>query len=206
MLGPALGGFIQLHSATLAYVTNALCQLSFAAFLIRLAVRPAARSKDPPGWRSLLAGMRFVWHERIVLATITLDLFAVLLGGATALLPAFALILGVGKVGFGWLRAAPALGAFAMALVLAHLPPMRRAGRALLWAVAGFGAATAVFGLSRSFPLSLAMLLLTGAFDNVSVVVRHTLVQMLTPEHMRGRVSAVNNVFVGASNELGSLE
>jgi len=131
----------------------------------------------------------------------------VLLGGATYLLPIFARdVLHVGAVGFGWLRAAPAIGAFVMALFVAHLPPMKHAGRNLLLAVTGFGLATIVFGLSTSFLLSMAMLFLTGAFDNISVVVRHTLVQVLTPDSMRGRVSAVNNVFIGASNELGGFE
>jgi MFS family permease len=131
----------------------------------------------------------------------------VLLGGAVYLLPIFAEdILRVGPQGFGWLRAAPAAGAFCMALLLAYLPPMRRAGRNLLLAVAGFGVATVIFGLSESYWLSLAMLFFTGVFDNVSMVIRHTLVQLLTPDAMRGRVSAVNFVFVGASNELGGLE
>jgi MFS family permease len=151
--------------------------------------------------------VRFVWQTKVILGAITLDLFAVLLGGATYLLPVFAQnILHTGVVGFGWLKAAPAIGAFVRAMVIAHLPPMRRAGATMLWAVAGFGAATVVFGLSRWFPLSFLMLALTGVFDNVSVVVRHTLVQMLPPERMRGRVSAVNNVFIGASNEIGGLE
>ncbi len=155
----------------------------------------------------MLAGCRFVWDNQIILATMTLDLFAVLLGGAVYLLPVYATqVLHVGAVGYGWMRAAPAIGAFTMALVLAHLPPMRHAGRNLLLAVAGFGGATIVFGLSRSLPLSLVMLFLTGAFDNISVVVRWTLVQVLTPDAMRGRVMAVNNVFIGSSNELGGFE
>jgi MFS family permease len=134
-------------------------------------------------------------------------MFAVLLGGAVYLLPVFASdILHVGATGFGWLRAAPSVGAVTMAMFLAHRPPMRRAGRALLLAVAGFGAATIVFGLSRNFWLSFVMLILAGAFDNISVVVRHTLVQLLTPDAMRGRVSAVNQVFIGSSNELGGME
>jgi hypothetical protein len=143
----------------------------------------------------------------LILATITLDLFAVLLGGATALLPIFARdILEVGPVGLGWLRAAPSLGALLMALALAHRPPLRRAGRTLLWSVAGFGVATVVFGFSRDPVLSFVMLALTGALDNVSVVVRGTLVQVLTPDAMRGRVSAVNSIFIGSSNELGAFE
>ena len=130
-----------------------------------------------------------------------------LLGGATSLLPVYASdILHVGPHGLGWLRAALPAGSVSMALVLTHLPPMRHAGRALLLAVAGFGAATVVFGVSRSFWLSLVMLFVCGAMDNVSVVVRHTLVQVLTPDEMRGRVSAVNSLFIGASNEFGEFE
>jgi MFS family permease len=131
----------------------------------------------------------------------------VLLGGAVALLPVYATdILKVGAAGFGWMRAAPAVGALSMALVLAHRPPMARAGRTLLWSVAGFGVATIVFGFSRNFWLSFTMLLLTGALDNISVVIRHTLVQVLTPDNLRGRVSAINGLFIGASNELGAFE
>ncbi|MDB5305452.1 MAG: major facilitator superfamily 1, partial [Phycisphaerales bacterium] len=207
MLGPALGGAILIYSTPMAYVCDAVLCMVFFVFLLTLRVRPAPRSNEPLNFASLAAGVRFVFRTKIILATITLDLFAVLFGGATSLIPKFAAdILHVGPVGFGMLRAAPAVGALAMALWMAHRPPMKNAGRSLLWAVAGFGAATIVFGISRSFTLSFLMLLLTGAFDNVSVVVRHTLVQMLTPDSMRGRVSAVNNVFIGASNELGGFE
>jgi len=137
----------------------------------------------------------------------SLDMFAVLLGGAVYLLPLFAKdILHVGPEGFGWLRAAPAAGALCMAISLAYLPPMKHAGRNLLLTVAGFGVATIVFGISQSFWLSFAMLFLTGVFDNISMVIRHTLVQLTTPDEMRGRVSAVNGVFVSASNELGGME
>jgi MFS family permease len=137
----------------------------------------------------------------------TLDLFAVLLGGAVYLLPVFVQdILHVDSVRFGWLRAAEAAGAVTMAMAIAHLPPMKRAGRSMLMAVAAFGVCTIVFGLSRNFWLSLGMLFGIGAADNISVVVRHTLVQVLTPDAMRGRVSAVNNIFIGASNELGGVE
>ncbi len=209
MVGPALGGLVLMKSVPLAYLLDGICSLVFFIFCIGLKLQPraAAGAAHSRGWQSLLGGLRFVWNTRIILATITLDLFAVLLGGAVYLLPSFATdILHVGEVGFGWLRAAPAVGALLMAVALAHLPPMKKAGRAMLLAVVGFGAATIVFGLSRSFWLSLAMLFLTGVFDNISVVVRHTLVQVLTPDEMRGRVSAVNNVFIGASNELGGLE
>jgi len=164
-------------------------------------------SKESISLQSVVAGVRFVWKTKLILATITLDMFAVLLGGVTYLLPDFAKnILHVGPVGLGFLRAADAVGAVCMAVLLTHLPPMRRAGVTLLWAVGGFGLATIVFGLSEWFWLSLLMMFLIGALDNISVVVRHTLVQMLTPDAMRGRVSAVNNVFIVASNDLGGLE
>jgi hypothetical protein len=154
-----------------------------------------------------LAGVTFVWRNKPILAAMTLDMFAVLLGGATMLLPVYAKdILEVGPKGLGLLRAAPAVGALATSLILAHRRPFERAGRTLLGTVAGFGMATIVFGFSRSMWLSLAMLFLTGAFDIVSVVIRHTLVQLLTPDAMRGRVSAVNSIFIGASNELGGFE
>ena len=156
---------------------------------------------------SLLGGVRFVWHAKAILAAITLDLFAVLFGGATTLLPIFAKdILHVGAEGFGWLRAAPSIGAVAIAVMLLGRPPMRRAGRSLLIAVAGFGLATIMFGFSRSFPLSLVMLIIAGGLDMISVVVRQTLVQLRTPDEMRGRVSAVNSVFIDTSNELGGFE
>jgi MFS family permease len=154
----------------------------------------------------MLAGAEFIWNRKVILGASSLDLFAVLLGGATALLPVFAAqILQVGPVGFGWLRAAPSIGAIAMAFWLAHRPPLARPGRALLWSVAGFGVATILFGWSRSLWLSLIALALTGALDNVSVVVRQSLVQLLTPDALRGRVTAVNQIFIGSSNEIGAL-
>jgi MFS family permease len=209
VLGPALGGLVVAlgGGATAAYVLDALCSAAVISLTAALRLRPVARGAGGLSLRSLLAGLRFVFRTELILATITLDLFAVLLGGATALLPIYAKdILRVGPTGLGWLRAAPSIGAFAMAILLAHRPPMRRAGRSLLWAVAGFGAATIVFGLTTNPYLSFAMLFLTGAFDNVSVVVRGTLVQVLTPDEMRGRVSAVNAIFIGSSNELGEFE
>ncbi len=209
MTGPAVGGFgvgTQANTpAALALV--GVCRWISLAAIARVRVSPPEPSQQTVSWHSLLAGIRFVWQTRLILASITLDLFAVLLGGATYLLPIFAEdILHVGAAGLGLLRSAEAVGAVAMGVLLAHLPPLRRAGRALLWAVAGFGAATIGLGLSRWFPLSLAMMFLIGALDNISVVVRHTLVQMLTPDEMRGRVSAVNSVFIVASNDLGGLE
>jgi MFS family permease len=163
--------------------------------------------KEPMTVRSLIAGFEFVFSSKIILATITLDLFAVLLGGATSLLPIYAKdILKVGPQGLGILQGALPIGSFICSAWLAHTPPFEKAGRTLLWAVAGFGLATIVFGLSRNFALSVAMLALCGITDNVSVVVRHTLVQLLTPDEKRGRVSAVNSLFIGTSNELGGFE
>jgi hypothetical protein len=167
------------------------------------------RDAESVSLQSLLAGIRFVGSQKVILAAISLDLFAVLLGGVTYLLPIFTrdvLQLEAHEAAVGLFRSAEAIGAVTMAVLIAHAPPMRRAGRTLLWAVAGFGGATIVFGLSGSFWLSLAMMFLIGALDNVSVVVRHTLVQMLTPDAMRGRVSAVNGVFITASNDLGGFE
>lgn len=209
VVGPSLGGLViaMTHGATTAYLADAACSGLVIALCASLVLRPSARDSQPVSWSSLMAGIRFVFSTELILATITLDLFAVLLGGATALLPVFARdILHVGPAGLGWLRAAPSMGAFLMALTLAHRPPMRKAGRALLWSVGGFGLATVVFGLSTNPYLSFAMLFLTGVFDNVSVVVRSTLVQLLTPDAMLGRVSAVNAIFIGSSNELGEFE
>ncbi len=209
MLGPALGGGViaVAGQAGGAYLFAALCFLACVGLLVPIQPQAGPRRREAISVQSLLAGIHFIGQSKLVLATITLDLFAVLLGGATALLPIFARdILNVGASGLGWLRAAPSLGALLMALLLAHRPPLRRAGPTLLWAVAGFGAATIVFGLSRDFLLSFAMLALTGALDNISVVVRGTLVQVLTPDAMRGRVSAVNAVFISSSNELGAFE
>jgi len=205
--GPALGGFIIGFRTWPAYVTDAAFCASFALMVSMVPLKSRTGKREAPSLQSLAAGVRFVWKTKIILALITLDLFAVLLGGATYLLPAVAKdILHVGAFQFGCLRASFAIGAFLMALVNAHLPPFKHAGRAMLWAVAGFGAATIVFGLSKNYWLSLTMLFLAGACDNISVLVRHTLVQLLTPDEMRGRVSAVNNVFIGASNELGGFE
>ena len=154
-----------------------------------------------------MEGVRFVWSDKLILSALSLDLFAVLFGGATALLPIYAVdILHSGARGLGLLRAAPAVGAVGMALLLAHSPRIKNAGSALLFAVCGFGVASILFGLSRSLWLSFAMLLLTGAFDNVSVVLRNSLVQMRTPDRVRGRVMAINNIFISCSNQLGAVE
>jgi MFS family permease len=206
--GPALGGLtVALFHYPAAYLLAALCCLASAVLLLPVRPRVIPRPAETRSLASLLAGIRFVWSSELLLAAITLDLFAVLLGGATALLPLYARdILHVGPIELGLLRAAPAVGAFGMAIVLAHRPPLRRAGPALLFAVAGFGLATIVFGFSTHFGLSFIMLVLTGAMDNVSVVVRGTLMQMLTPDEMLGRVAAVNTIFISSSNELGAFE
>jgi MFS family permease len=207
--GPALGGLVLglAGKAAAAYLLAALCALTCAGLLVPIRPRPAKRPASVRSLASLLDGVRFVFRTEPLLAAITLDLFAVLLGGATALLPIYARdILQVGPVWFGWLRAAPALGAVLMAILLAHRPPLRRPGRALLAAVAGFGLATIAFGFSQNVLVSFVALALTGALDNVSVVVRGTLMQTLTPDEMRGRVAAVNTVFISSSNELGAFE
>ncbi len=191
----------------LVYFLAALGQLGQWLFLLPVAVAPMARESEPLTFRSAFAGVGYVWRTQVILGIITLDLFGVLFGGATALLPVFAKdILHCGPAGLGWLRAAQSIGACGMALVLAHLPPVRQAGRTLLLAVAGFGVGMIVFGLSQNFYLSFACLLLVGACDNTSVIIRQTLVQCLTPDAMRGRVSAVKSLFSSASNGLGALE
>jgi MFS family permease len=155
----------------------------------------------------LVAGIKFVFHNQEILTAISLDLFAVLFGGAVALLPVYASeILKVGAEGLGILRAAPGIGAVVMMVVLAHFPIRKNAGTKMLWAVAAFGICIIVFGLSTNFWLSMIVLALGGAFDSISVIVRNTLIHKLTPENMKGRVSAVNNIFVGSSNELGAFE
>jgi MFS family permease len=204
--GPALGGVLYVGGAATVYLS---CAALFAlATVLFLRVRHAdPPQRAPASWQTLVAGVRYVFHNRVVLGAVSLDLFAVLLGGATALLPMFAKdILHVGPWGLGLLRGAPAAGALAMSLVLAARPIHRRAGPKLLAAVAVYGAATLVFGLSSAFWLSLAALAVTGAADMVSIVVRQSLVQLETPDEMRGRVSAVNGVFIGASNQLGEFE
>jgi len=209
VIGPAVGGLIIAwrHHAGIVYVIDAALMLVFVVCLTRVRGQQVARARKAVTLQSLLGGVRFVWHTKVILAAITLDLFAVLFGGATTLLPVFAKdILHVGAEGFGWLRASPSMGAVIVAMLLLGRPPMRRAGKSLLLAVAGFGVATIVFGLSRSFPLSILMLVLAGGLDMISVVVRQTLVQLRTPDEMRGRVSAVNSVFIDTSNELGGFE
>lgn len=209
VIGPALGGFgiALLGNATGVYVLAAIAGLLCFILTIAIKEKPVVRSKEPISLQALVAGAKFVWNNQLILAAITLDMFAVLLGGAVALLPIFAKdILQVGPVELGYLQAAPSIGAFIMAVTLAYLPPLRKAGPALLWSVVGFGIVTIIFGLSRWFWLSLLMLTLSGALDSISVVIRHTLVQIRTPDNLRGRVAAINSVFISASNELGGFE
>ncbi len=181
--------------------------LTFVVLLSTILYKHQPQDRPPLTVGALSAGFRFIWKQKVVLSAVMLDMFGVLLGGATAMMPIYAKdILQVGPRGLGWLMAAPSIGACSMALLQAHRGPLRKAGRTLLFAVAGFGTVTIVFGISRHFWLSMAMLCLLGSCDNISVVVRSTLVQVLTPDEMRGRVSALNGLFIGTSNELGAFE
>lgn len=209
--GPALGGLVIafFHSAAPVYVivAFAIAIVIFCVALIRGEQPVVQQSSEKATLRSLLEGLSFLRRTKVILAAITLDLFSVLLGGATTLMPVYARdILHVGPSGLGWLQAAPSVGALTMTLCLAHLPPFKRAGRTLLLAVAAFGLATVVFGVSQLFWLSLLALALLGAMDNISVVIRGTLLLTRTPEVMRGRVSSVNSLFINMSNQLGGFE
>jgi len=205
--GPALGGFIYVAGAQAVYATCALLFAIGSVLVAGVRYDHAAPPRREINLATLMAGVHFVRHRPVVLGAISLDLFAVLLGGATALLPIFAKdILHTGPWGLGLLRAAPAAGALTMSLLLTRWPITRRAGHVLLGAVALYGVATLVFGLSTSFGVSLAALSVAGAADMISIVIRQSLVQLDTPDEMRGRVSAVNSVFIGASNQLGEFE
>lgn len=207
--GPFLGGvFYKISGPVLAYSLDVLLMLLSVFFFFMVKPKPIPeRTTKESLVESLSAGFKFVFKNKIVLSALSLDMFAVLFGGAVALLPIFASdILFCGPDGLGLLRAAPSVGAAAMALILAHNPPKENAGRALLLCVAGFGISIILFGLSKNFYLSLFFLFLSGAFDSVSVVVRSTIIQAFTPDEMRGRVAAVNSIFIGSSNELGAFE
>ncbi|MDB4938957.1 MAG: ral substrate transporter [Labilithrix sp.] len=210
--GPSIGGALYAATGRAGVVYTACAVMTLLAFVSVLAIGqpPVAtelRRREPATWSTLLAGIRYVWSNRPILGAISLDLFAVLLGGAVALLPIFARdLLGIGPWGLGILRSAPAIGAATVAFGLSLFPLRRRAGVVMLAGVLVFGIATIVFGMSRSFALSLVALLVLGAADMLSVVVRSTLIQTRTPDEMRGRVGAVNLVFIGASNELGEFE
>lgn len=209
VVGPAVGGLLYgFTSATVAYAVDvALLAIAVATFAIVRYTPQGIRSTGESIARSLTSGVRFVFAESVLLGALTLDLFSVLLGGAEALLPIFASdILRVGPEGLGILRAAPAAGAVLMSVYMAHREPLQRAGRALLLAVATFAVCIVGFGLSRSFAFSIVLLGISGMADNISVLIRNTLLQVLTPEHLLGRVSSVNAIFVGSSNELGAFE
>jgi MFS family permease len=209
VVGPAIGGLVYgFGSATAAYAVDAAIMGVSVVSLgcLRHSSRPNLATGES-FLESLTTGIRFVRGQPIVLGALSLDLFSVLFGGAVALLPVFAAeILHVGPQGLGVLRAAPAVGAVVMSLILAHLPPLRRAGRTLLVSVAVFGLTMIGFGLSRHFILSIALLAASGMADTVSVVIRSTLLQVLTPDHLLGRVSSVNAIFIGSSNEIGAFE
>jgi hypothetical protein len=209
VIGPAMGGFLYAAGAArLAYAADVALMLVGIGAIISMRHKSQINpSHTEAVGESLSSGIRFVFREKILLGSLTLDLFSVLFGGAVALLPVFAdEILHAGPQGLGLLRAAPAIGAVITSLILAHLPPMHRSGRALFTAVAVFGASMIVFGLSTSFALSVGVLALSGAADMVSVFIRSTLLQTITPVHMMGRVSAVNSIFIGSSNEIGMFE
>ena len=207
--GPAAGGLIYgfagIHAAFICVVFFSSFSLLF--FFTSKSVRLPERTTGEGIFTSLLAGVRFVFGNQILLGALALDMFGVLFGGAVALLPVFASeILHTGPQGLGFLRAAPAFGAVLMAMILAYYPPLRRSGRKLMWAVGGFGMCIVFFALSGNFWLSLGLLALSGMFDNISVIIRGTILQMYTPDEMRGRVASVNSLFIGSSNELGSFE
>jgi MFS family permease len=204
--GPAVGGLIYVLGAAAVYGTSAVLLLTATGLALAVQYRHHV-SHAALDWRTTLAGVAFIWRQKVLLGALSLDLFAVLLGGATALLPIYAKdILHTGPQGLGLLRAAPSVGALSMSLWLMRWPLHRRVGRTLLGAVAVFGLAIVVFGLSSHVALSMAALAAAGAADNVSVVIRHTIMQLDTPNEIRGRVSAVNSVFIGASNQLGEFE
>jgi MFS family permease len=209
ILGPALGGLLYalFRGPAGVYVTSMMGCVIATAALVRIHIRPSLRRTEEVGLRTMLAGFDYIWKHKIILGSISLDLFAVLLGGAVALLPVYAReILHTGPWGLGLLRAAPGVGASLMAILLAYQPLRRRVGKVMLICVAGFGVFTIIFGLSHSLALSLLSLTLVGGTDMVSVVVRGTLVQIATPDSVRGRVNAVDMIFIGASNELGEFE
>jgi len=209
IIGPALGGLIYgiFRGPAAVYASSMIAGAVSVVAVSRIRLSAAKRDNEAVTLATVFAGFRFIWEKKLILGVISLDLFAVLLGGAVALLPVYAReILHTGPWGLGILRSAPAVGAVTMAVLLAHRPLRRHAGVTMLWCVAGFGAFTIVFGLSRNLWVSLIALLLLGASDMVSVIIRGTLVQLSTPDAMRGRVSAVNSLFIGTSNEFGQFE
>jgi len=209
ILGPILGGLIYAFARgpVAVYVCAALAAGVAIALTLQLPAQEKERARPAANLSTVFEGFRYIWREKLILGAISLDLFAVLLGGAVALLPVYAReILNAGPWALGILRSAPGVGAGIMAIAIAHRPLKNRAGATMLWCVAGFGLCTVIFGVSRSFAISLAALFLVGATDMVSVIVRATLIQVKTPDEMRGRVNAVDMIFIGASNELGQFE
>lgn len=212
ILGPVLAGLIygyrDAKNADWCYAINCLLFLACALFYMGIASKPVPEKiKGETLLQSLTSGLKFVYNNNMILSALSLDMFAVLFGGAVAIIPAFTdKILGLGPEAYGLLRTAPAIGAVITSFFLAFKQPGKSAGFDLLWTVAAFGVCTIFFALCTNYWLAFTMLLLTGAFDNVSVVVRHTILQLMTPDNMRGRVSAVNSIFVGSSNEIGAFE
>jgi MFS family permease len=207
--GPALGGIIYAiaKGPSAVYIGVLLCALAAALSTLRINIKLKQSLAEPTNLKTVLAGLDYIWRQKLLLGAVSLDLFAVLLGGAVALLPVYAReILHTGPWGLGLLRSAPGVGAALMAALLAYRPIRRRAGAIMLWCVTGFGIFTIIFGLSHNLTLSIISLLLVGASDMVSVIIRTTLVQLATKDEMRGRVSAVTMLFVGASNEFGEFE
>jgi len=213
ILGPVLAGLIyglgSGHNAKWCHLLEMGLFLLAFIFIFRInnSGAPQIHEKKENVFDSIKLGLNFVFKNKMVLSAISLDLFAVLFGGAVAMIPAFTdKILHLGPEAYGLLRTAPAIGAVIMAFVMAVYPPAKKAGLALIWSVIAFGIFTILFGLSKNYWLAFSMLFLTGAFDNVSVVVRHSILQLMTPDNMRGRVSAINGVFIGSSNEIGAFE
>ncbi|PWV98263.1 putative MFS family arabinose efflux permease [Hoeflea marina] len=206
IVGPVAGGLLYGIAPIAPYVTS-LSLFALAILAISLVLKQPRRNRSQAqSWTTLMAGFDYIWRQKVVLGAVSLDMFAVLLGGAIALMPVFARdVLELGPSGLGWLRASPGIGAIAMAILLASRPIRHNAGMKMFIAVGVFGAGTVVFGLSKSLPLSMAALIVMGAADMISVYVRQSLVQLWTPDELRGRVSAVNSVFIGASNELGEF-
>jgi MFS family permease len=209
IIGPSLGGvlYAAFRGPSEVYAVAMITAMGALVSAFRIKTRPQIRRREPMTLKTVFAGLHFIWREKLILGAISLDLFAVLLGGAVALLPVYAReILHTGPWGLGLLRTAPGVGAALMAVALAHRPLRSRAGPMLLWSVAGFGVCTILFGVSTSLVLSLIALICLGAADMISVIIRATLVQLRTPDEMRGRVMAVDMVFIGTSNELGQFE
>jgi len=209
ILGPILGGVIYAFARgpVAVYVCAVLAAGAAIVLTLQLPAQEKERARPAANLSTVFDGFRYIWREKLILGAISLDLFAVLLGGAVALLPVYAReILSAGPWALGMLRSAPGVGAGIMAIAIAHRPLRNRAGATMLWCVAAFGLCTVIFGVSRSFSISLAALFLVGATDMVSVIVRATLIQVKTPDEMRGRVNAVDMIFIGASNELGQFE